>query len=375
MRTLHIETGRQVCGGPLQVLYLMRGLMERGHEVSLICANGSGIEAAARESGIRAHPIRVLSDLDATIALRAYIIMRRVKPDVVHLHSRRGAELFGGLAARLARVPVVVLSRRIVDPVKLGILGRLKYILLPHKIVAISDGIRKALIDGGVDAKKIELVHSAIAPSDYQTERNRAWFEAEFGVPEDVPVIGSIARLIDLKGHRYLFAAIPEILKEFPTARFLLFGEGPLRSKLEGLMRDLGIEGAVTFAGFRTDIGRILPNLDLLVHPATREGLGVSLLQASSAGLPIIATAVGGIPEVVRDGSTGLLVPSEDVGAIVSSTLRLLRDRELARRLGENARRLAESEFSVDSMVEGNLRVYHECLHGVSWASEPQEVA
>lgn len=374
LNTLHIEFGRNLYGGALQVIYLIKGLAERGHEVSLVCAKGSAIEKEVGKLDIDVYPVKVFCDCDPTLAVRVYNVVRKVKPDIVHLHSRRGAEILGGIAARSAHVPAVVLSRRVDDRVRMGLLGRLKYNVLPDKIVAISDGIRKVLRDGGIREDKLELVHSAVLTSQFQYQRDRKWFESEFGVSEDTQVIGVIAQLIDRKGHRYLLSALPEIIEEFPSVRVLAFGKGPLQSQLESLVLEQGISDYVQFVGFRTDMDRILPNLDIVVHPALREGLGVSLLQASLVGVPIVASAVGGIPEIVIDGETGFLTQPGDVDAISRSVLKLLRDRELAKQLGENGRKLVFSEFSVDQMVEGNLRVYHDVLKRAPLPRQHQEV-
>lgn len=375
INTLHIEFGRHLYGGALQVVYLMNGLVERGHGVALVCAKGSAIENVARQSGIPVHPVRVLCDCDPSLSLRVYSAVRKMKPDIVHLHSRRGAEVLGGVAARMARVPAVVLSRRVDDRINMGLLGHLKYNVLPDRIVAISDGIRKVLRDCGIDEERLELVHSAVVTSRFQCNRDRDWFESEFGITQDAPVIGVIAQLIDRKGHKYLFSAVPDIVKAFPGARFLVFGKGPLKSQLEGLVREVGISEAVRFVGFRDDMERVMPNLDVVVHPALREGLGVSLLQAALVGVPIVASAVGGIPEIVRDGETGFLIPPEDADAISASVLKLLRDRDMASHFGENGRRLVHSEFSVDQMVEGNLRVYRDVLSNAPQPSPRREVA
>ncbi|MEN6372774.1 MAG: glycosyltransferase family 4 protein [Armatimonadota bacterium] len=375
INTVHIEFGRHMYGGALQVVYLMRGLAERGHGVDLVCAKGSAIETEARRSGIPVHPVSVWCDCDPSLVLRVYSEVRKVKPDVVHLHSRRGAEILGGVAARMARVPAVVLSRRVDDRISLGALGRLKYNVIPDKIIAISGGIKKVLSDCGIDEERLELVHSAIITAKPQCDRDRKWFESEFGISQDAPVAGVIAQLIERKGHRYFFSVIPDILKEFPDARFLIFGKGPLRAQLESRVQELGISEEVQFAGFREDMNRILTNLDVVVHPALREGLGVSLLQAAYAGVPIVASAVGGIPEIVRDGETGFLIQPEDTEAIKQSVLKLFRDRELGKRFGENGRRLVQSEFSVDQMVDGNLRVYRDVLQNALQPNTRKEVA
>ncbi len=152
------------------------------------------------------------------------------------------------------------------------------------------------------------------------------------------------------------------MVAEFPALRVLFFGQGPEAASLERSIAAAGLTDQVRLCGFRSDLPDLLPCLDLLVHPATMEGLGVSLLQASSAGIPVIASRVGGIPEAVRDGINGLLVPPGDVPALGAAVDQLLRDPELARRLGRGGRVLMSAEFSIPAMVEGNLAVYRELI-------------
>jgi glycosyltransferase involved in cell wall biosynthesis len=175
-------------------------------------------------------------------------------------------------------------------------------------------------------------------------------------------VIGVVAQLIERKGHLVLIEALPALLERIADLRVLFFGKGPLEARLRARVRERRLEGVVRLVGFRDDLPRILPSLDLLVHPAFREGLGVSLLQASAAGVPIVACRAGGIPEAVRDGVNGLLVPPGDAQALGHAIERVLGDHALARRLGQGGRELVAREFSLDSMVEGNLAVYREVL-------------
>jgi glycosyltransferase involved in cell wall biosynthesis len=151
-------------------------------------------------------------------------------------------------------------------------------------------------------------------------------------------------------------------VREYPALRILFFGQGPEGPALERQIRDGGLAGSVRLCGFRDDLRQILPCLEMLVHPATMEGLGVSLLQASGAGVPVVATRVGGIPEAVRDGVNGLLVPAADAQALGLAIGRLLSDRGLALRLGGGGRALMRSEFGIDAMVAGNLAVYRELV-------------
>lgn len=358
MRVLHVEGGRNLYGGALQVLYLLRGLRERGVESVLVCREDSAIRRAAAPFA-EVHPLPMGGDLDLLLIPRLVGTIRARRPDLVHLHSRIGADVMGGIAARVARVPVVH-SRRQDNPERRWAVA-LKY-RLHDRVIAISEGIGAVLLDEGLPAGKLRVIRSAVDAAPFLQSCDRDWLAREFGVPTGSKVIGVVAQLIPRKGHRFLLQALPQLVIEHPALRVLLFGRGPLEEELRRQVADLDLEKVVTLAGFRDDLARVLPCLDLVVHPAVREGLGVSLLQASSAAVPIVACNAGGMPEAVRDGVNGLLVPPADVSALRAAVGRLLTDPELARRMGRAGRELVLREFSLDAMVEGNLGVYRELL-------------
>lgn len=358
MKILHVEAGRHLYGGARQVLYILDGLSRRGVDNLLACPRDSDIASAAAAS---AEVLRMPmgGDADLLLTLRLYREIRRHRPDLVHLHSRRGADLWGGLAARLAGVPCV-LSRRVDNPEPRWLVA-LKYRLYDH-VITISEGIRKVLLGEGLAPETVSCVRSAVDPEPYRHAIPRAELHAEFGLPADSLVLGMIAQLIPRKGHRHLLAALPPLLAAHPRLQVLIFGQGPLQDELAAEISAPPYAGRVRLVGFRHDLPRLLGALDLLAHPADMEGLGVSLLQASAAGLPIVATRVGGIPEAVREGENGLLVPPGDVPALGAALERLLADPALRTRLGAGGRALVAREFSIDTMVDGNLAVYRKLL-------------
>ncbi|MHB0912497.1 MAG: glycosyltransferase [Armatimonadota bacterium] len=362
IRSLHVETGMHALGGPAQVEYLVAGLKKLGHEACLVCPEGSSISKHAEAAGLDVITVPLHTDLDARFIFRLCRIIRDFKPDVVHLHSRRGADIMGGIAARTCRVPAVVLSRRIDDPVKKGLLSKLKYGPLCDRIIAISNGIVEALRKGGIREDKIICVRSVVDAKRYQSDATPADVREELGINNGAKVIAVIAQLIERKGHRFLFQAAPRILEAHPDTVFLVLGEGKLEDDLKRQAGALGIGDRVIFAGFRDDISRVLKAIDLLVHPATMEGLGIAILQAMAACVPVVATHVGGIPESVRDGITGLLIPPKNPDAVADAVIRLLGDPGMRRRMGDAGRGIVESEFSVDTMVEGVLSVYRQVL-------------
>jgi glycosyltransferase involved in cell wall biosynthesis len=355
MKVVHVEAGMHLYGGAQQVLYLLEGLRRAGVDNRLVCPPGSAIARAASERGLAVTELPLRGDTDLAFVPRLYRLLRRERPDLVHLHSRRGADVLGGIGARLAGLPCV-LSRRVDNP-EPATWARLKYRLY-DRVITISDGIRRVLLSEGVAAGRVVCVRSAVDPSPYARGCDRAWFTAEFGLPPAARVLGVIAQLIPRKGHRHLFAALPGILRRHPDAHVLCFGQGPLHDELAALVAAPPYEGRVRLAGFRADLPRLLPCLYGVVHPAEMEGLGVSLLQAAAAGVPIVASRAGGIPEVVRDGENGLLVPSADPAALAQALDRLLGDPIRADELGRRGRALVRDEFSIDHMVAGNRAVY-----------------
>jgi glycosyltransferase involved in cell wall biosynthesis len=346
-------------GGAKQVVYLLSGLHQYGVESRLVCPHGSAVGEAVRQIGTTVEEIPMGGDLDLGLIFRLKRSIQRFNPDLVHIHSRRGADIMGGIAARMVGTKSV-LSRRVDNPEHPWMV-RSKYRLY-DRVIAISQGIADVLSQEGVPSQKLVCVRSAVDVDLYQQRCDKAWFREEFGLAEDALVIGVAAQLIPRKGHRYLLEAMPRLVRAFPQLHLLLFGKGALRTTLEQQIEALQLQQYVTLTGFRDDLPQLLPCLDLLVHPALMEGLGVALLQAASAGLPIVAVDAGGMPEAVEDGVSGLLVPPGNGEALASAIHRLLDDETLRRRMGESGREKMQRGFSVEQMVLGNLVVYRDLL-------------
>jgi glycosyltransferase involved in cell wall biosynthesis len=359
MKVLHVEAGRHLYGGALQVLYLLQGLRKAGVSSALVCPTGSAIAERARGLAESVHPLRMGGELDPGLVPRLLRVCRHERPDVVHLHSRRGADLWGGMAARLARVPVVM-TRRVDNPEPRWLVSW-KYRLY-DEVIAISRAIAGVLLSEGVPAAKVTCVPSAVDTDTYRPGCEDAWFRQALGLPPDALAVAMVAQLIARKGHDVLLEAIPRVLAEQPRATFVLLGRGPLREPIGAAVERAGLAGVVRVAGFREDIARLLPCFDAVVHPARMEGLGVSLLQAAACGVPIVAARAGGVPEVVEDGVNGLLVEPGDAAGLARALGRLLADRALARAMGERGRALAVSRFGIPAMCAGNLAVYQRIL-------------
>jgi glycosyltransferase involved in cell wall biosynthesis len=358
VKVVHVELGRHLYGGARQVVYLLDGLGRWPGEHVLVCARGAAIAAAVTNPRVKVRALPFGGDLDALFAWRLRGLLSAERADLVHVHSRRG-DLAAILAGRMAGVGVVH-SRRVDNPPNRA--DRLLKLPLCDRIVTISEGILDVLRRAGIPAGQLACVPSAVDVERHGRACDRAWLAAELGVPADAPLVGMVAQLIPRKGHEVLLAALRELLPAHPALRVLLLGRGPLEAALKERTRAAGLGGAVCFAGFRADLPRILPCLDVLAHPAWMEGLGVSLLEAAACGVPIVASRAGGMPEAVEDGVTGFLIAPGDVDALADRLNRLLGEPELARRMGQAGRRRVEQRFAVPRMVEGNYRVYEAVL-------------
>lgn len=358
MKVLHVEAGRFLYGGARQVLYILEGLRARGVDNLLLCPPGAHIAApAAAHATVLEVPMR--GDADIGFALRLRRLLDTHAPDLVHIHSRRGADLWGGVGARLAGLPCV-LSRRVDNPEPRWLVAA-KYRLFDH-VITISEGIRQVLLSEGLARERVTCVRSALDPAPYLIDYDKAAYRAALGLPADTLLVGMVAQLIERKGHRHLLAALPSVLPRHPNLQVLVFGRGPLHDELAQAIPAQGLHNKVRLMGFVDDLPRMLGCLDVLAHPADMEGLGVSLLQAAAARLPIIASRAGGMPEAVHDGDNGVLIEVGDVAALAAALNRLLDDPTLRARMGEAGRALVLREFSTEVMCAGNLAVYQQVL-------------
>lgn len=358
MKILHVETGMNLYGGAQQVAFLLAGMAQQGHQNILVCPPGSAIGQHFANSKIQLACLPCSGDVDIAFLFRLRKVIKAHKPDVVHLHSRRGADVLGGLAAKLEGIPCV-LSRRVDNPEPRW-WAAIKYRLY-DRVICISQGIADVLAELGVPHAQLRAVRSSVDPGPWQNPESREKFCAEFGTSTDAVLVGVVAQLIERKGHRVLFDALRKLpASSLSSVQVVCFGKGPLRQALEQDAQDL--ENIVRFAGFRDDLPRWIGALDLLVHPAFMEGLGVSLLQASAAGVPIITSRAGGLPEAVKDGVSGVLVAPGDSNELAQVFKALCDDPVKRKQLGAQGRARIEQAFSVAKMVEGNLAVYKEII-------------
>ncbi len=361
MKLLHVETGRHLYGGPQQVIYLVSALAARGHDCTLVCPPNSGVDQAARAAGIHVRNLFCAGDIDLPFAYRLTQYIRDLKPDLVHCHSRRGADVLGGLAASFADVPAVV-SRR-VDNTEMRVVASLRYRPF-ERIIAISETIAEVLEDHDVDPARITVIRSAVDADRFQPSTSRQPFLDEFGLPDDAFAVCAAGQLIPRKGHRYLLEAAGQLKARYPQLRVLIFGEGALDNELRAQAAELGLGDVVQFAGFRDDLDDWLTDFDLFCHPALAEGLGVATLKAAAAGLPVVGFRAGGLVEAIEHDVTGILVAPEDSDALAKAIADLIDDPALASQLGAAGRARMQNTFSIATMTDQHIALYESILNG-----------
>jgi len=361
VKVVHLETGRHFYGGPQQVIWLMRGLRALGIENVLVCPPEAAIAEEAQADDFEVTEIQCLGDVDIKFAASMRRWLRSANADLMHSHSRRGADVLGGWAADRAGVPAV-LSRRVDNPESPPMV-KLRYRWY-RKIIAISDNVAAALDAQSVPADRVTVIRDAVDTGIFDDAADRTGLQLQFGIPSTAYTIAVVAQLIPRKGHRFLFDVLPGLCKKYPQIKVVIFGEGPAEDDLKALCRRLGLSGAVQFAGFRRDLDDYLAAFDLLVHPAEKEGMGVAMLKAAAAGLPVLAFDMAGAREAVQNGLTGVLVPPGDLEGLQSAIEMFLLSPDKGRQLGEAGRARMLAEFSVDAMAEQHRDLYVEVLNG-----------
>ena len=365
MKVLHLNTERTWRGGEKQCLRLAAGLRDRGEQSEVVAQPGSPLADRARAEGLTVHEVRMRGewDLGAVRAIRR--LYRDRAPDIAHMHTSHAHSL--GCLARIGLGrPLTTVSRRVDFSIYRNFLrlSWFKYRLLGDRFVAISRAIRDQMVEDGIPADRIEVVWSGVDdPPD--AARPRKDLRAELGIPAGAPLVGDVAAFGWHKAQEVLVESVPLLLREVPGAVVLLVGDGECRPAVEDLARRLGVHGSsVRFTGFRDDVPDVLGSLDLFVMCSVKEGLCTSALDAQAAGVPVVASAVGGLVEAVADGETGLLVPPRDPAALASAMARLLRDRPLRDRMAAAGRTRVRERFGVNAMVDGNRAVYGRLLRG-----------
>jgi glycosyltransferase involved in cell wall biosynthesis len=321
-RVLMVDSERAWRGGQEQVRLLIKGALAGGASVALAAPEDAVLFERAADLGVERMSWR--GGMTGLRVLRRAMASGRF--DIVHSHASRAHGAVAVARLGLTARPPHVVSRRVSKPVGMSPAGRWKYLRGADAYIAISQQVRDVLAAGGVPVSRIVVVPDGIDIEKFAGGPARESVRNEFGVAETTRVVGSIAALTPEKAHADLLYAAQRVLAKRGDVRFLVVGEGRLRAGLEGLAARLGIADRVVFTGFRPDAADLLRAFDVFVMSSSSEGLGTSIMDAQAAGVPVVATRVGGIPEIVEDGASGLLVPPRSPELLADAILRMLVD-------------------------------------------------
>lgn len=327
---------------------------------SVVCLFRDGwLRERCQGRGLETHILPITGMLDHAWLRGFRRLLRSRGVCLIHAHEF-GANTYGTLAGWLSGVPVVAtVHGRSYYPECLR--RRLAYRAVSRAatLVAVSEDAKRFLVEKtGASARRVHVVYNGIGMAPPVPADARIRLRHELGIVTSEPVVGVVGNLYEVKGHRYLLEAAPGILRACPRTTFLIAGRGHLEEPLRHQARQLGIDARVLFLGLRPDIPALLSLCDVFVQPSLSEGLSIAILEAMGAGLPVVTTRVGGNPELVVDGETGVLVEPANSQELSDAVTRLLRDPGEARRLGDNGLHRVRSRFTVAAMVEGYQAIY-----------------
>ena len=338
--------------------------VEAPHEGNYLTLQGKSLDRVVRLRAL-GREIRGWRDLYALLHLTR--LMRRVRPHIVHTHTAKAGTL-GRLAARLAGVPVVVhtyhghVLHSYFPRAKTRTFLVIERWLARHtdRLLAVSDTVRLELLSFGIGtAEQVVTLPLGLDLGRFlNCESLRGRVRAELGLDPETPLAGIVARLVPIKAHEIFLDAAARVAREVPRSQFLVVGDGERRAELEAYARRVGLAGRVRFLGWRSDLEGIYADLDVAVLTSRNEGSPVSLIEAMAAGRAVVATRVGGVPDLVDDGVTGVLVPSGDAASLAQAIAVLLADPERRRTLGQAGRKRAYPAFSADRLVSDMDKLY-----------------
>jgi glycosyltransferase involved in cell wall biosynthesis len=376
-RLLWLLDSLGVGGAEALVVPFARTLDRDQYQLTVGCLwkiEGEMVVSGLRQLGVPAIEFAARSLRDRTTYRRVRAFLQEERIDLVHAHLTFSAT-WSALLSRQTGIPAVAtlhvaptatrqfrntLRHRLATDARDWVM-RKALNRWSSRVITVSEALRQTYLGkGDLEPGKVTVVHNGIELERFRRDRaaTRARLEREFGIAPGVPILVTVSVLRPAKGIEYLLDAVQRV----PNAVFLILGDGNKREEWQALAQQQGIGDRVRWAGYRTDVDTILAGCDALVHPSLDDAFPTVLLEAMAAGLPVVATRVGGIPEIVSDGETGFLVPPADAAALANAIDNLLADRERMRRMGESVTSIAVTKFSTAAWVSRLTAVYDEVL-------------
>jgi glycosyltransferase involved in cell wall biosynthesis len=354
IKIIYIITNLNFGGAEKLLLDIVRYLDKSRYEVKVLTVMGDGpLVLDFEKAGVAVKIFEKKNKLGIGVIWRIYKYLKQEKPQIVHTHLF-GGDTWGRLAAILARVPIIISTEHNTN-LDEGFLKRLvKKILsfFTKKIIAVSQAVKNySVVVDHINEKKMIVI-----PNGIEIDKFMMIPEKEYSRP---PVIGIIGRLEKQKGHEFLFEAL-NLIKNIPWALWVV-GQGSLGPRLEKLAKDLDLRERIIFLGARRNIRELLGQIDIFVLPSLWEGLGLAVLEAAAAGKPIVASRVGGVPEIIEDGKTGILVEPKNIKSLAEGLERVLLREGEAREMGRRAKKEIV-KFDVKNMIVAYEKLYERLI-------------
>jgi glycosyltransferase involved in cell wall biosynthesis len=371
LRIAVVNSIRAIGGGEKWLVRQASTWREQGMEPLIVCQPDSGLRKLCEAAGLPAHPLRMRHDVDLRAALALSRIFRSHSADVVLCCNERAFRL-AAPATRLAASPALLYRNGLTATFKNRGINRFLFRWVSRMVVN-TEALREEMAAfGWMRPEQLQVINNGIVPQLYDPDpAARERLRAEQRTPPDRAVAAVVARVTEDKGQVETTQAVAELCRDGADLDLWIVGEGSLQPRLEAQARELGIAERVRFLGFRTDVAAVYQAIDILVQASYREGLGNALLEAMASSRPIVASAVGGTPDVVVPGETGELVPAYDAGAIRDALAPLVASPELRRQYGENGRRRVEQHFR----LEGETAAWCRLFADVARSSEARRTA
>ncbi len=354
LRIIQYITPSHIGGAEVHVISLSEKLRERGHQVTVICPRGRPLVAELAARGLPVHTPRTTGKFDPLMLLRLVHWLRRDRTHVIHTHLST-ASLLGSLAARIVGVPSLATVH--------GLNTRTCY-NYAHSIIAVSNAVKQHLVAQRMPPDRITVIHNGVDLRAFSRPDGSQGIRRQWNLPEAAPVLVTVGRLAPTKGHADLLHALATLVADprWNDLRLLVVGSGALLPQLRQLADRLDLAERVIFAGFHRDVLPFLQAADIFVLPSVQEGLSLSALEAMALGKPVVACRVGGTPEVVVDGETGILVAPGQPADLARALEHLLSHPDQARAMGAAGQRRVKEAFDLEQMVSRIETIYRKLV-------------
>jgi glycosyltransferase involved in cell wall biosynthesis len=365
-KVLHVIGGGEFGGAEQHIIQLLSQLPLYGVKGKVVCFYEAEFAKALRKQGVDVEVLH-FGRFDFRLLSGLKEVFLREQPDIIHTHGVK-ANFFGRLAARkLSNIPLVTTIHSILrfdytNDISYFAASRMERWtrLMNHHFIAISHSIKQSLLHDGVPPEKITVVHHGINTEEF--DKGKPKLREELSLSSESYLIGVVSRLVKMKGIQYIVEAMPRILGANPSAHLVIVGSGPYEAELKNLSTELGLERNVHFVGFRKDIPDCLHSFDCFVSASLSEGLGLNVLEAMSASLPVVVTGVGGILDFTEDRENGLIAETRSHRDLADKILELMENKDLAIRLAQEAKQRVEQHFSIEAMSTNTIQVYERLL-------------